>query len=244
MHLAAQYLATAAISFILKKNDDSHTNLGWRNHTLLTHPFPNGDALGLNYENFSLEWITQNGNKEHFLLDGKTHQDIISWISKTSSVYIVEVPYNYNLHYDLPYEEINTETRFELANPEALNALIKQRDVAQRVISQILKSNALHSSVRIWPHHFDTGAFTIVNDKLAIGIGLAIPDTLIDDFYFYISGYNGHDAVALDFNDNTPHEDYYSNGWKGFAKPLSELNEESAIAFCQMAIDTYINSVK
>ena len=39
MHLAAQYLAAAGISFLEKKDDDSHTNLGFsiKDQCLYTH---------------------------------------------------------------------------------------------------------------------------------------------------------------------------------------------------------------
>lgn len=243
MHLAAQYLATAAISFIPKKDDDSHTNLGWRNHVLETHEFPNGDKLGLNYENFSLEWIHQNGNKEHLLLNHTTHKTVKDWISETSINNGIKKPYDYNLHYDLPYDPITDSTRIELTNQSDLNALIKHRDLAQNVISSILKSNTYESPIRIWPHHFDTGGFVTINSKLSIGLGMATPDALIHDFYFYVSGYNGHDPIDIELSNNIHKETYYNNGWQGFAMPISELDEQSAIDFCQVAINTYLNSV-
>lgn len=40
MHLASQYLAAAAISFVPKKDDDSHTNLGWSNEKNNWKPTP------------------------------------------------------------------------------------------------------------------------------------------------------------------------------------------------------------
>lgn len=58
MHLAAQYLAAAGISFVEKKADYSHTNLGWSidKQRLETHPLSEkGDVLALNYNTFSLE---------------------------------------------------------------------------------------------------------------------------------------------------------------------------------------------
>jgi len=239
MHLAAQYLATAAISFVAKKEDDSHTNLGWNNHILETHEFANGDKLGLNYQNFSLEWIQQNGNKESFHLDQSTHRKITVWISQTSISKGIQKPYNYNLHYELPYNEVTNSSRYELTSKQELNTLVNQRDLAQSVIGSILKSNEFDSAIRIWPHHFDTGAFVIVNDSLSIGIGMAIPDTFINDFYFYISGYDGHDPVILESVDNLKCGNYYKNEWQGFAIPLNGLDANTAIDFCQVAINNY-----
>ncbi|NER16089.1 hypothetical protein [Spongiivirga citrea] len=243
MHLAAQYLATAAISFIVKKEDDSHTNLGWNDHILETHEFSNGDKLGLNYQNFSLEWMQQNGSKESFSLNQSTHKEITDWISQTSISKDIQKPYKYELHYELPYNEVTDESNYELTNREDLNTLIKQRDLAQDVISSILKFNEFDSAIRIWPHHFDTGAFVIVNDNLSIGIGMAIPDSFINDFYFYISGYDGHDPVILKSVDDLKHGNYYTNEWQGFAISLNGLDNETAIDFSQTAINSYLNTI-
>lgn len=240
MHITAQYLATAAISFLPKKEDDSHTNLGWINHTLETHPFENGDKLALNYENFSLEWIQSNGNKERLFLNKLKHKDIIHWIAQVSINNDIEKTYSYAMHYDLPYKKILDTTRFELTNQNDLNQLIKNRDLAQHVISSILKSSNFKSSIRIWPHHFDTGTYVNVNDQLSIGIGMAIPDSLINDFYFYVSGYRGGDAIKIKSDINLTHGNYYHENWQGFALPLQGIDEAIASDFCQLAIDTYL----
>ena len=244
MHKVAQYLTTVAISFIQKKEDDSHTNLGWVNHTLETHEFPNGDKLGLNYENFSLEWTTYNGNKQYLLLNQTTHKEIKDWISETSTNNGIEKPYKYKLHFELPYDKITDATFFDVTNQEELNLLIKQRDLAQQVLDSILKSNAFDSSVRIWPHHFDSAAIMTINSKLSVGLGMAIPDELINDFYFYVSGYNGHDSINLQSANDIKHGAYYNNGWKGFALPVNDIDKGTAISFCQEAISKYVEVSK
>ncbi|WP_298900275.1 hypothetical protein [uncultured Psychroserpens sp.] len=244
MHLAAQYLATAAISFIPKKDDDSHTNLGWVNHALETHPFPNGDKLGLNYEHFSLEWKYSNGNTEHLLLNNLKHKEIVEWISQMAAKNDLRNSYAYNLHYELPYPPISETTSFAITNQNELNHLIKNRDLAQYVISNVLEANHYKSPIRIWPHHFDTGAFINVTEKRSIGLGMATPDTIINDYYFYISGYNGHQPIDVTITNSSTKKTYYNDGWQGFAMSISELDKSSAIDFCQTAINTYINSEK
>ena len=73
-HLAAQYLAAAGISFLTKKPDDSHTNLGFISDSgeIETHPLSeDNDKLFLNYNTFSLEWKSNSVNTV-FKLDGAT----------------------------------------------------------------------------------------------------------------------------------------------------------------------------
>ena len=244
MHIAAQYLATSAISFIAKKNDDSHTNLGWVNHIMETHPFNNGDKLGLNYEHFSLEWIKGNGIKEQLLLNNRTHTDIVEWIAKTSTNNTVDKPYSYDLHYDLPYQKILVSARFKVTSTNEIDTLIRNRDLAQKVILKILTTNNYESPIRIWPHHFDTGAFVKVNEELSIGLGMASPDAIVDDFYFYISGYKNQKAIDIAVPQDINKETYYKNDFKGFALAVSGLDEDSATNFCQAAIGNYLNSIK
>lgn len=103
MHLAAQYLAAAGISFVEKKADDSHTNLGWSidKQRLETHPLSTaGDVLSLNYTTFSLEWISPKNNAS-FLLEGKTHQQVLKWLTSSADA-ILGKKYTYDFHYDLP----------------------------------------------------------------------------------------------------------------------------------------------
>jgi len=90
MHLAAQYLAAAGISFLEKRDDDSHTNLGFDtdNGTLSTHVLSkNEDRLVLNYQKFTLDWISLSDNTS-FRLDGATHQQVVKWISEVSQTFL------------------------------------------------------------------------------------------------------------------------------------------------------------
>ena len=240
LHIAAQYLATAAISFIEKKDDDSHTNLGWKNHSLVTHAFPNGDALRLNYKTYALEWQHNNGAIDSWPLDEKTHQQTLAWLTSKAASSEMANAYSYNLHYDLPYPKIVGDTVFKLNSQEEIDKLMAQRDLAQASLETVLKSGDYQSSIRIWPHHFDTGAFVTTNAGLGIGLGMAIPDTLINDFYLYVSAYKGHDAVELPSDTTIGLGRYYNNSWKGFALPVSRLSEQEAISFFSEAMACYL----
>ena len=62
MYLAAQYLAAAGISFVEKKDDDSHTNLSYDAFGDRIYgrwiAGPQGNIiLGLNLRTFQFEWL-------------------------------------------------------------------------------------------------------------------------------------------------------------------------------------------
>ena len=70
---------------------------------------------------------------------------------------------------------------------------------------------------------------------------LSIPDSLIDDFYLYVSGYQGHNPIKLNHQKKLKQGIYYDNGWKGFALPLVNLDKNAALLFFKDAIDRYQN---
>lgn len=198
MHLAAQYLAAAGINFVPKKEDDSHTNLGFSilKRSLETHPLSEkGDTLSLSYASFSLQWSSPN-NTESLALDGVSHQAILQWINNLSERFLGEA-YSYGFHYELPYE-ITDDHVFELSDSKRLAELKQLRILAQSALKETLASTKLESPIRVWPHHFDSGAFVRLNEQVSLGFGMAIPDSVCNEYYFYISGYRGHDPIAPD----------------------------------------------
>ena len=120
---------------------------------------------------------------------------------------------------------------------EDTNKLIQQRDLAQKALESVVEDGV---SIRVWPHHFDTGAFFTKNEK-GVGLGMAIPDSMIQDFYLYVSGYKGHDAVVPQ-STTIEKGTYYSEGWKGFALPVSGISDIDAKTFFTDAINQYLDS--
>nr|WP_299073301.1 hypothetical protein [uncultured Allomuricauda sp.] len=229
LHLAAQYLATVAKSFLEAKADDSHTNLGFsvEEKSIQTWPLDEADTkLCLNYEQFSLEWKSHEGNS--ILLDGKTDAEIVNWLSQTSKILGFEKPYQFDLHYEMPYS-MNLTDKFEKSDVKELVGL---RTLAQNALKSFIKKEQLTSDIRIWPHHFDSGAFSALdNSEKSVGMGMAIPDSMVNEHYFYISGYKGHDSLDTSTFENLTHGKWLNEGFKGAILPASKANEEIAVQF-------------
>ncbi len=241
IHLAAQYLAAAGISFLEKENDDSHTTMGFdiENNRFFTHPLnTSGDALGLQMGDFALEWITGDStDKLH--LDKTTHRDILNWIDEVKSHSGgIRAPYQYRLHYTLPYS-IHMEYSFK-KEPASLKNDAALRVMATEAIEKALIKSEMVSPIRTWPHHFDTGAYAqILGKDLAIGLGLAIPDDLINDYYFYTSGYRGHQAVVPDNPIELSAGQWRNENFTGAILKASEINTLQAQTFFEQAIASY-----
>lgn len=243
MHLAAQYLAAAGISFLEKKADDSHTSLGFsvENGCLHTHPLSNkGDMLCLDYEKFTLDWHSESGHAA-FRLDGATHKDVLKWLTKVSDAFLNK-KYTYSLHYQLPYA-IEDNSNFKLCNIEKVKELMHLRILAQLALEQILNNNKLTGSIRVWPHHFDTGVFTKLksSSEISVGFGLAIPDTICNEYYMYISGYKDHTIINTAGFNKLSNGEWKNDTFNGAILPATNIAESDAVNFFQEAIKNFKN---
>ncbi len=246
IHIAAQYLAAAQISFLDKKDDDSHTNLGFDTQKGYLQTWvlnDDGCTIVLDYKKFALYWLNNNNARLSISLDGKTHREVVEWMQKVAEGMGISKKFTYDLHYDLPYE-VTDSYRFSItaADTAILDALVHYRTLANEVLAAVIDQTSLTSTIRIWPHHFDTGAFSYTAEKpeLSIGLGLAIPDSISDTYYFYISAYKGHDNVATDGFAPLPFGTWKNDGFTGAILPITDVTKAEGIAFFKAAIAAYL----
>ena len=219
IHLGAQYLAAAGISFVEKQADDSHTNLAWDtdNQRLVSRKFGTKKSqLALSFNPFSLEWLNNGELVANVTLENKTHAELLNWIVNEARENVVGKEYTYAFHYELPYEVITDDFAFGQPITSESTVLSEALSLAQGVFEKFLATNNLTSEIRVWPHHFDLGIYTELSSEknLFIGAGLAIPDTMIDELYFYASGYKGGEAVVTKAFDGLSEGKWHSD-WEG-----------------------------
>ena len=241
IHLAAQYLAAAGISFVDPKDDDSHTNLGYdlQKNEIYTHPLgPTDDYLSLVLTDFSMHWNSPSGSS-NYNLQNSSHRDALAWIRAVSNKPEFNSSYQYRFHYALPYS-ISDDFIFT-ATAEDLLRESQMRTMAHNVISSTLKKHAMESEIRIWPHHFDTGAYAEHPNipGMFLGLGLAIPDTLVDTHYYYISGYLGHNSIDTSLFRPLEFGDWFNNGFQGGILKADNVSMQNATAFFREAIEAY-----
>ena len=242
-HFAAQYLATASKSFLPAKSDDSHTNLGFDVDmlSLTTHPLSeNGSFLAFNYKNFCLEWSTAKG-KTVLPLDQMRHNDVLQWLEEQAKKDLGKA-YIYDLHYELPYT-IDDNYKFKLKDPKDLERLSDLRVLAQLGLEAVAEEYQLGTDIRIWPHHFDTGGFAALPDtNLSLGFGLAIPDSLCNSHYFYLSAYHNNTMVSTAGFSSLQHGAWLNTGFKGAILASDGMSEKSVFSFFKEAIKQYLRT--
>lgn len=241
IHFANQYLAAAGKSFLEHRTDDSHTNIGFDINTKSFQTWNlNSKGLKLLFDlpNFQLKWSLG----ESWKLNGKIHASTLQWLKSTSKQKGLEKPYSFELHYDLPFGW-NEDFAFELSDKSRLTKEIELRTLANTALNTFLNVENLKSDVRVWPHHFDTGAFVTLENGSgkSIGMGMAIPDTIVNEHYFYMSGYQGNESINTSDFSVLEVGEWKNEGFKGAVLPVSSKNEKQAVSFLRQAFAQYLD---
>ena len=141
----------------------------------------------------------------------------------------------------MPYEKIIDDFIFQKPSEEELTRLLGLRNIAQIAAASIVKELNLDTDIRIWPHHFDTGGFVVLDapKNISVGFGMAIPDTMVDDFYLYTSGYKDHSGIDTASFEKLALGIWKNEGFKGAIAPMKGMDEARAIAFFKEAISVY-----
>lgn len=196
-HHAAQFIALVGRHLIPQKPDDSNTNMEFipKKDILLGNDMPNGMRVALQLSEMKLNILDkENKVKKIIGLDGKTKQRVFGELSQSLADLGVDVTSLKNeLHYDIPEYRLEKGSVFSVKNKSDFIENSKYRHNAKIVLNEIGKLFEYQELIRIWPHHFDTGAvYTISKNEKGeatqtIGIGMAIPDSMVEEPYYYLS---------------------------------------------------------
>jgi len=232
IHILCQVIAKASRTFVPKKEDDSHTNLGFdslgnrivgrwidtkKEQVLLT----------LNLANQTFEWI----NRQQEIVSstetiGKTITEIETDISnKLSLLELDNSGFMDDLHYEIPTYSFTGNPIQKISKVDMVT-WANYRLLANEACAAILNYLSVDGEIRIWPHHFDTGIYVAANQNMGIGFGLAMEDQMAGAPYLYMSGYPS--TGELDFS--TTKELAFgkwilSEYWNGAIITLEELDD-------------------
>jgi hypothetical protein len=236
IHLASQYLAAAGKSFLENKDDDSQSNLAWHtgSNILVSRDLRKGIQLALSLETGHLIWLLEDVIHSQMDTQKHTHKEIVLWISKNAISLEIDTPYAFETNYtlDYPKQEDSVVLGFDLTQA---SILAQTFTLAQNALASFLNTNELTSEIRVWPHHFDLGIYTEIKPKLFLGAGLAIPDSLENELYFYASGWNKGQSVET---KNLPKLKIgaWHQAWNGGTLKAANQTEES--------VEIFLNEVK
>lgn len=236
-YLAAQFIALAGRYLIPKKPDGSNINMQYipEKEMLLGNAHPNGWAVGVQLKNLTVQVLNEKGNvKTEISLEGNTFQKAFQEFKTALQNQGIDVS---ELKTEQPYELPTSglkEGKFFNAGELATNENICYRHNAQLIINELVNQFKNVEPVRIWPHHFDTGTFATIekNEKgeasKTIGLGWAIPDSMVSEPYFYLSFWSEKQLQIENEPVKLPAGKWMMPNWNGAVLGVSEIIEKTS----------------
>ncbi len=209
LHHAAQVVASAGLTLLELRADDSHPNLGWVDDlgALVGHALPGAGArAGLRVADLALVVVDERGVARDALpLDGRTLADGQAWLAATLAAAGASLPAAVLTRspYEIPAHPVATGAAFSGAGREALAELGRWFADGHAALVEQAGRMPGAPEVRCWPHHFDLGALAVLatnpDGSLArsVGIGLSPGDESYAEPYWYVSPWPYPDPGAL-----------------------------------------------
>jgi len=250
LHQALQLLASTAISYFEKKEDDSHTNTEWLNNSngLATHAFGPEKNLRLALDFAGLKYVLYDGNStDTFALDGMTEQKAILWYkNQLQQKGLDNSVFTTDRHYEIPANPQADGAPYVLFKNEAFKKLAAYFRQAHDVMLRITKGNKNASPIRCWPHHFDIATLITLETNedpqkiKSVGVGLSPGDDSYDQPYYYVSPWPHPDESKLQDNDLPADGFWHSNGFTSavlLAEDYSGYHDTLIMDFLSAAIN-------
>ena len=229
LHQAAQIVASAGITFLVPRPDDSHPNFGWVESlgALVGRVLPEREVrIGLRLAEPSLLVIDKDGKiLEQFALDGRSLEDGYAWLTS-----MTDPPDGLTrAAYDIPDHPVAQGATISAKPMAAFEELSRWFANGHEMLVGLAARMPDASDVRCWPHHFDLGL--LVNIETAsdasrsksIGIGLSPGDEHYAEPYLYISPWPYPDATRLPALESGGH--WHTEGFTSAILTRSEVVE-------------------
>ena len=232
LHHGAQFIAMTGRYLAAPYPDDSHTSMQYevRRGMLAGNSLPNGIRVALGMQDLSLNLIGDpNRPIREILLAHKTKQQVFEELSlELAATGLNTAPLSMGLHYEIPAHPLDDGASFSYTNKELFRENTILRHNADLILNEVISGMKGAEPVRVWPHHFDTGTLiplTYHNGELtkSLGLGWAIPDSLSNEPYFYISFWEREGSGLEGELPPLDAGSWITSRWNGGILRLSEL---------------------
>jgi len=230
VHEAIQLIASTGISYVQKRQDDSHTNCEWSRSlkSFVGNVFgeKNDICLGLNIADLKLLLLKENWTIiEEFNLNCKSLGEILTWMKNNYECFGLNFDqFTLDKHYDIPAKYVLEGGKFNIENKQAFQELSDYYANADMVLRSYKSDLTNTTPVRCWPHHFDIATLlNIGQEKLqSIGIGFSPGDNKNPEPYYYITMWPYPDLEKVSLPDISIGK-WNIEGWIGTSLSASAI---------------------
>ena len=251
-HHASQFIALAGHHLIEQQPDDSNTNMQYLSdkEMLIGNELSNGLSIGLQLATLEIYLLDNRFNQiSNISLNGKSWKQVFGELKQSLSKSNVEVVnLSDELHYEIPSHELANGASFTIEDARYFKENALQFHNSKIVLESIIADYKDSATIRVWPHHFDTGTFIPLsynkNGELtrSIGLGMAIPDSMVDEPYYYLSFWSADSTENI--NDLTPLEigEWKIPEWKGAVLRHSEILKYNSVEAQNEVVERFFKS--
>jgi hypothetical protein len=197
LHHAAQIIVSAAISYLPRKDDDSHTNLEWLPdlRALATNMLQAQSRyrLAVRPEDLTLLSLSGGRARSEFPLDGRRLGDALRWMSAELAIdQLAPERLTTKKHYEIPPHPVAAGAPYRIGPRKDFVELSHAYHDAWLATSAVRSRTPGASDPRCWPHHFDLATLiTLPSAKggttPTIGFGMSPGDDSYAEPYFYVT---------------------------------------------------------
>jgi hypothetical protein len=196
LHWAVQVLSAAADRWLPPQPDDSHTNMEWLPEpgALVGNAMASGVRLALALRSFELRALQGDRTAAALALTGRTLTDAMQWADAQIASAEGGPPRGVRARdYEMPEHPVRSAGAVFSPDPAALAELGGWLTHADLVLREVAARERLALPVRIWPHHFDAGSISFLDEpgpsSRQIGFGLSPGDPYYEQPYFYVTAF-------------------------------------------------------
>ncbi len=251
-HQAVQLIAMVGRHLIEQQDDDSNTNMQYypEQKMMVSNELENGLRVAVDLESLYLKILDKDFQiKKQFAFEGKSKKMAIEKLRNTLWDLNVDVSnFKDELHYEIPKLDLDKAGVFSINDEDDFIENAKYRNNAELVLNEITKAFKIKEQVKVWPHHFDTGSFIPVSfnkkGKLSqsIGLGFAIPDSMVSEPYYYLSFWSEKPIKKLENPEALVVGQWMTPNWNGAVLKLSDIMKVKSAKVQQQIVKDFYDS--
>ena len=246
LHHAAQLVAGLGVSYLPRRDDDSHTSMEWLPAFNALASQPIGDRefrLAIRPRNLNLIALERGVETECFMLATRTADEGVEWIRRTTAQHGLDATaYTTAKHYAIPAHPVGEGRPFDAAEREEFEQLDHWYSNAALLLERVAALHANASLVRCWPHHFDIATVISVSATHSLGVGLEPGDQHYAEPYWYVSVNPGPSGEAVDAERPALAGNglWHSSEWFGAVLPGSRIDAADQLEHCMRFMESAI----
>ncbi|HEX4681476.1 MAG TPA: hypothetical protein VH277_02135 [Gemmatimonadaceae bacterium] len=191
LHHAAQLVAGLGISYLPKRDDDSHTNMEWLPavNALASNAIgPDEFRLAVRPRNLNLIALVADSEVACFRLATRTLGEAVEWVRRTTVQNGLDADrYTLAKHYTIPPHAVGEGRPFDAADREEFEQLDHWFADAALMLQDVASNTPNASAVRCWPDHFDIATLIDLGNGRSVGVGLEPGDQYYAEPYWYVN---------------------------------------------------------